>query len=49
MIKYRFYDTDITGRENYDINTKTNSLKITCSYDKCKFSKSSGKSNTNML
>lgn len=38
------YCGKLIGRENYDINTKTNSLKITCSYDKCKFSKSSGKS-----
>ena len=38
------YCGKLIGRENYDINTKTNSVKITCSYDKCKFSKSSGKS-----
>lgn len=38
------YCGKLIGRENYDINTKTNSLKITCSYDKCKFSKSNGKS-----
>lgn len=31
------------NRNNYDINTKTNSVKITCSNDNCKFSKKTGK------
>ena len=30
-------------KDNYAINTKTNSVKITCSNDNCKFSKKSGK------
>lgn len=33
----------IIDRSNYDINTKTHSVKITCSNDNCKFSKRSGK------